>query len=98
MINRIAVATLAFLLVTSAEAQSGQGEISGIVKDPSGAGIPKAPVTLVNQDSGVSRPAISDPFDHRLISRPTAIRQGSMLRPKPENSPKCRVWEAAARM
>ena len=41
-------------------AQSGQGEIAGIVKDPSGAGVPNAPVTLVNQDSGVSRVTKSD--------------------------------------
>jgi len=37
-----------------AAAQSGQGEITGLVKDPSGAGIPNATLTLTNEDSGVT--------------------------------------------
>src|SRR5271165_7084946 len=54
---------LAFSLMLTASfalAQSGQGGITGIIKDPSGAGVPNAPVALVNQDSGVSRASKSE--------------------------------------
>src|SRR6185369_4236594 len=59
---------IVILIVTAGclMAQSGQGEIAGIIKDPSGAGVPAAPVLLVNQDSGVSR-AVKSESDGRYL-------------------------------
>jgi len=48
------------MIAVPAMAQSGQGEITGVIKDPSGAGVPNAAVSLVNQDSGVTRVAKSE--------------------------------------
>src|ERR1051325_5721888 len=42
-------------------AQVGDAEIAGTVKDPSGAPVPGAKITLTNQDSGVARTVTSDP-------------------------------------
>lgn len=48
------------LLTHVASAQSGDAEVTGLVKDPSGAPIVNATVTLVNQDSGVTRSTTAD--------------------------------------
>jgi Carboxypeptidase regulatory-like domain/TonB dependent receptor len=42
-------------------AQIGESEIGGAVKDPSGAPVPTAKITLTNQDSGVARTLSADP-------------------------------------
>ncbi len=51
---------LAVLVAGVAYAQSGDGEIAGLVKDPSGAPIAGAMLSLVNQDTGVTRTTTSD--------------------------------------
>jgi carboxypeptidase family protein len=51
---------VASVLACAASAQTGDAEITGIVKDPAGAPVPAAKVTLVNQDSGVARASVSD--------------------------------------
>jgi hypothetical protein len=51
----IAVAVLAVLGASLAVAQSGDAEITGLIKDPTGSAIPGASVSLINQDSGVTR-------------------------------------------
>ena len=43
-----------------AVAQVGDAEMAGVVKDPSGAPVPLAKLTLTNQDSGVARSITSD--------------------------------------
>jgi hypothetical protein len=48
------------LLTVMASAQVGDADIAGIVKDPSGAPIAAAKVTLTNQDSGVARTFTAD--------------------------------------
>src|SRR6185312_5826287 len=52
----------AFTLLFSAAAfaQSGLGEIAGLVSDPSGGGVARAAVSLTNQDTGVTQSAVSD--------------------------------------
>ena len=60
---------LAFLLTAGwAAAQSGQGEITGLVKDPSGAGIPSATLTLTNEDSGVTQSITTSPEGRYLFA------------------------------
>jgi hypothetical protein len=51
---------VALLLATSAFAQSDNANVSGIVKDPSGAVIANAKVTLKNQDTGLVREAATN--------------------------------------
>lgn len=51
---------LAILTAGIAAAQTGDAEVSGLVKDPSGASIANAAVTLVNQDRGVTRKVATD--------------------------------------
>ncbi len=63
MIRRFDLLISVFILLLATacwvSAQSAQGEITGLVKDPSGAGIPSAHVTLTNEDSGVNRSVTS---------------------------------------
>lgn len=70
MIRRFYLLMSAFILLLATaswvSAQSAQGEITGLVKDPSGAGIPSAHVTLTNEDSGVSR-SVSSGTDGRYL-------------------------------
>ena len=58
------------LLLTAgfAAAQSGQGEITGLVKDPSGAGIPNATLTLTNEESGVTQSVTTNPEGRYLFA------------------------------
>ena len=57
----LAVLAIAVLIAVPAIAQTtGDAEISGIVKDPSGLAIPGAAATLTNQDTGVARALKSD--------------------------------------
>lgn len=56
----VTFSSIVFLTAGIAAAQSAQGEITGRVKDPSGAGIPSAPVTLTNEGSGVTRSVTTD--------------------------------------
>jgi len=51
---------LAVLITAAAVAQSGDGEVTGLVKDPTGAPIAAAALKLVNADSGVTRSSTSD--------------------------------------
>ena len=65
------VALAAILMTTMAAAQSGDAEITGLVKDPSGAPIVGTTVTLVNQDSSVTRTAVTDNEGrYRLVALP----------------------------
>ena len=64
--------TLILLLATSllSLAQSGDAEVTGIVKDPSGAPIP-ASLSLVNEESGVTRTTTADAEGrYRFVSLP----------------------------
>lgn len=49
-------------------AQTGDAEIAGIVKDPAGAPVASAKITLTNQDSGVARSTLSDGEGHYRFS------------------------------
>ncbi len=71
-VSALASITFAFLLTaTLAVAQLGDAEITGLVKDPSNAPIPGATLTLVNEDSGVTRTATSDEVGrYRLLALP----------------------------
>jgi hypothetical protein len=53
---------LAVLLLAAAvlEAQTTTSTITGVVKDSTGAAVPQAPVTVINSDSGVAFPAVSN--------------------------------------
>ena len=57
--------------VTIGFAQSGDAEITGLIKDPSGAPIVSTTVTLINSDSGVTRSATTDNEGrYRLVALP----------------------------
>ena len=62
-----------FLLATT-PIHAQQADVSGVVKDSSGAAVPKAAITLLHQQSGIRRQAQSD--DHGLYAIPAA-RPGS---------------------
>lgn len=49
-----------FMMVPLAWAQGGNGQISGTIRDEQGAVLPGATVTLINQESGVSRTTVSE--------------------------------------
>ncbi|MBZ5621356.1 MAG: carboxypeptidase regulatory-like domain-containing protein [Acidobacteriia bacterium] len=53
-------ASLALLMGAAASAQSGNAEITGVVKDPSGSPAAGAALSLTNQDSGVARSVVAD--------------------------------------
>src|SRR6516164_3282151 len=54
--SRVVLFTLAmFVCLSVAFAQSDLGSLSGFVKDPSGAVIPKAQVTVKNESTGTER-------------------------------------------
>src|SRR5271165_7698698 len=50
----VLVLLLGFLVTTKLVAQVDMGSISGIVRDPSGAGIPNAKVVLTNEDTNIT--------------------------------------------
>ncbi len=52
--SRLLFSVLAFCMGTAAYGQAGRGGISGLVSDPSGAVIPAAEVTLLNEATGVA--------------------------------------------
>src|SRR5579864_1089491 len=52
--------SLAVFSVAVASAQSGNADITGVVKDPSGAPVANATLSLTNQDSGVARSVVAD--------------------------------------
>ena len=56
----LAVAALVLLFTSATVAQTGDAEITGLIKDPSGSAIPSANVTLTNQDTGVARTISTD--------------------------------------
>jgi hypothetical protein len=64
----IALLLLVLVLPSSLHAQLYSGSISGVVKDPSGASIPGAKVTLVDQDKGFNYDATSDSNGRYLFS------------------------------
>src|SRR6266446_7047579 len=55
----IAAATLLLMFAVTATAQQGTGTILGVVKDSSGAVIPGATVTIVNEETNLTRPVIT---------------------------------------
>ncbi len=60
-----------FLLPAAAFAQAGDAEISGLIKDPTGAVIAGATVTATNQDSGVLRSTVAGADGrYRIVSLP----------------------------
>src|SRR5580700_11205722 len=59
---------LVFLAAGWAIAQSGQGEITGLVTDPTGSGIPSAAVTLTNEESGVTQSLTTNPEGRYLFA------------------------------
>jgi hypothetical protein len=66
-----AAAVAAAFLVAIAFGQAGDAEISGIVKDPSGAVVAGATATAINQDSGVTRSTTADTDGrYRFIALP----------------------------
>ena len=71
-VSALATIAVAFLLTaTLAAAQLGDAEITGLVKDSSNAPIPGTTLTLVNEDSGVTRTATSDDVGrYRLLALP----------------------------
>src|SRR5437899_1702243 len=55
-------------LVQRADAQVLFGSVSGTVTDQSGAGVPKAHVTLINKATGVQRESDADESGHYTIT------------------------------
>src|SRR5436853_4519740 len=51
----LAVLCFPLLCIQSVKAQTTFGSITGVVTDPSGAAVPNAQITVVNQDTGFSR-------------------------------------------
>ena len=58
--KRFGLAIALLVLVETAHAQSVVGAVSGVIRDPSGARVPGAAVTLTRQETGVQRTATSD--------------------------------------
>lgn len=56
----IVVPVLAILMAGLSAGQTSDTEITGMIKDPSGLPVPSATVSLMNQDSGVTRTVTSD--------------------------------------
>jgi Carboxypeptidase regulatory-like domain/TonB dependent receptor len=56
----VALAVLALGVTTAAVAQTGDAEITGLIKDPSGSAVPSASVAITNQDTGVVRTITTD--------------------------------------
>src|SRR5438552_3216316 len=54
------LAALALFIALAAVAQTGDAELSGLIKDPSGSAVPGASVSLTNQDTGVARSISTD--------------------------------------
>ena len=61
---------LALALVAATALYAQQADVSGFVKDSSGAAVPRAAITLLHQQSGIRRLAQSD--DHGLYAIPAA--------------------------
>jgi hypothetical protein len=59
-LTKVALLFVSLLAATSAFAQYDTGEVLGTVKDPSGAGIPKAAVTLTNQGTSIEAKTTTD--------------------------------------
>src|SRR5688572_8022590 len=49
------------LVATHAFAQSPDGRVAGVVRDSSGAAVPGANITVTNDQTGASHPAVSGP-------------------------------------
>lgn len=64
----ISACLFAFLLTCSAAAQVDTGSILGTVKDQSGAVIPKAKVTLTNEDTGVTFVTTTGPDGNYVVA------------------------------
>jgi len=60
----ILASVLAVLFTGSLAGQTGDAEMTGMIKDPSGSAIPGASVSLANQDTGVTRTISSDSVGH----------------------------------
>ena len=66
---QLAAATLALLSTAAAlHAQTDNGSIVGIVKDPSGAVVPKAKVLLTNEATGVQSPATTNDSGYYVVN------------------------------
>src|SRR5579872_5172024 len=58
----------AAMLACAASAQTGDAELAGVVKDPGGAPVPSAKVSLTNKDTGVTRATVTDTDGHYRFS------------------------------
>jgi hypothetical protein len=63
------VLILVFFLSPNAQAQLYTGSVTGVVSDPSGAVVPSAKVTLVDQNKGYTFTAATDPATGRYLLR-----------------------------
>jgi hypothetical protein len=63
------VLILVFFLSPHAQAQLYTGSVSGVVTDPSGAAVPSAKITLVDQNRGYPFTATTDPATGRYLLR-----------------------------
>src|SRR5579884_4216706 len=59
-IRILSVLCAAIMLVSCAWAQEDRGRISGLITDPSGAVVPNATVTLLNEETHVTQATVSD--------------------------------------
>src|ERR1039458_8253143 len=64
----VLVLLLGFLVTTKLVAQVDMGSISGVIRDPSGAGIPNAKVMLTNEDTNISASTTAGSEGHYTFS------------------------------
>ena len=84
-------ATIALLLVAGlAFGQEFRGRVQGVVKDPSGAAVPKAAVTLANDATGIQTQRASSAEGHYLFWR---IATRLRIRPKMPTL-LLRIWQS----
>src|SRR3974377_1242280 len=55
MRKAVLLGALLLAIAGSLDAQTASGQITGVVKDPSGAIVPDAKITLANQQTGITR-------------------------------------------
>ena len=82
MSRTVLALSLGFLVSGVLSAQSDLGTISGFVKDPSGATVPNAKVTVQNQ-SGVEREATTNESGYYTITRAMRSKRRSSNRNRP---------------
>lgn len=65
----LAALLFVFFFSSAAHAQLYTGSVTGVVTDPSGAVVPSAKITLVDQNKGYSFTAATDPATGRYLLR-----------------------------